>query len=462
MKAHVLIVGDELAVIQAASKYLTRTGHEVNSVLTVQEALVNLQSNEYDVVFLDLKLSRHGGSHILERLKEQHPTTTVVIMHGIASLAAAEVLGYGVYEFLMKPISNEALFVAFNRALQQRTMMLQARSSCTNETVAEFGELIGNGPAMRAVFNLILKAAPTGVAVLMIGPVGSGKKLAARAVHKISSRRGEPFFIFECGMGSGAELSRRLFGEVVTKNGNKVYIPGKIEATEAGTLYFDEISSLDKWGQKQLFNAIRLRSYFPLNSKEPRSATCRFILATSSDLKTRAEHGDIIKELYEDVAVFPIYLPSLAERAEDIPALTYRFVRLYATRFGKTIEVVDDRLMTRLIAHPWPGNVRELERCIESMVSSCDDDTLLLEHYQTAMEGSSGRFWEGKIPTTISELITVKKELRKIAVRQIERTFLINSLQKAHGNVTHAAQEVGMQRRNFQAMMREYGLKAGE
>ena len=461
MKYRALIIGDELAVIQTAAKHLIRIGHTVKSALSVAEALDHLDDGEYDVVFFDLKLARYGGSRVLEKLKSLHPTTAVVILHGMSSLAAAEVLGYGVYEFLLKPLTPEALFAAFHRAVQQRNMMLQARSSCTNETVAEFGELIGNGPAMRALFRLIMKVAPTGVTVLMIGPLGSGKKLAARAVHKISNRRGEPFLIFESGRKSGLDLSKKLFGEETRQGMRRTLTPGKIDEAESGTLYFAEVAALDSWGQTQLVNAIQTRSYLPVNGSEPRPANCRFVLATSSDLKSIAEHGGIIKELYQNVDVFPIYLPSLAERSEDIPALTYQFMRAFAKRFDKNIEMVDDRLMTRLIAYPWPGNVRQLENCIERMVAVCHDEILTLEHYQQVMEGSGLRVWDGRTPTSIEELKDIKKELRKAAIREVERSFIINSLQKACGNVTHAAQEVGMQRRNFQAMMKEYGIKSG-
>jgi len=314
---------------------------------------------------------------------------------------------------------------------------------------------------MRALFKLIQKVAPTGTVVLIIGQAGTGKKVAARAIHQSSPRLNEPFMIFESGLKEDPEISRLLFGYMKRQGHSWIYEPGKIEATGSGTLYFDEIAKLDLWGQEQLLSAIQQRVYLPIRGGIQRSAACRFILGTRRNIKVSMEQKDIIDELYTKVNVFPIYLPSLIERSEDIPALTYQFMRRYTRRYDKQIELIEDRLLTRLIAHPWSGNVRELERCVERMVSICENDNLTMDHYQQVMENGGLRLWNGKSPTSLEELKQIKKELRRVAVREVERAFVIDALQRSHGNVTRAATEVGMQRRNFQALMRQYGVKAG-
>ena len=397
----------------------------------------------------------------MERLKAAHPNTPVIVLHGLATLAASEILGHGTYESIPKPISADTLFMALSWAIQQRTMRLQAQGSSQEVGDDEFGELVGNGPAMIALFRLILKTAPTNVTVLIIGLKGTGKKRVARALHSISPRRGKPYMDSSSGVNHGIELTRILFGEVVNHFGVKDYEPGKIELAGEGTLYLDEIARLDPWGQRQMISAIKQRTYMPLNGRTEMTASCRFILGTSRNLKESVEDGSLIEEFYDQVKIYPIYLPSLAERAEDIASLTYQFLHRYARRFGKIIEYVEDPLIARLIARPWPENVRELERSVERMVAVCEGDSLTLEHYREAMGDSIHQYWDGKPPESAEELKELKKQLRKYAVTDLERVFITSALERSDGNVTRAAQEVGMQRRNFQAMMREYGIQAG-
>ncbi|MBT3232932.1 MAG: sigma-54-dependent Fis family transcriptional regulator [Calditrichaeota bacterium] len=459
-QAHILVIADELAVVQSCNRFLSRAGHEVESVLTVQEAVGKLDETEYDVILFDLKLAGNGGAELMERLKAAHPNTPVIVLHGLATLAASEILGHGTYESIPKPISSDTLFMAMSWALQQRTMRLQAKLS-TEDLGDEFGELVGNGPAMIALFRLIQKIAPTNATVLIIGHKGAGKKRVARALHRISPRRVEPYLDSSSGVNRGIELSRILFGEVESHFGVDDYEPGKIRLASRGTLYLNEISRLDHWGQHQMISAIKQRTYMPLNGRKEETATCRFILGTSRNLKESVEDGSLIEEFYDQVKLYPIYLPSLAERAEDIAALTYQFLQRFSQRFGKKIEYVEDPLIARLIARPWPGNIRELERTVERMVAVCEGNSLTLDHYREAMGDSLHQQWNGKPPETAEELKELKKQLRQFAVIDIERAFVTSALHRSGGNVTRAADRVGMKRRNFQAMMREYGIQAG-
>jgi len=460
-QAHILVIADELAVVQACNRFLSRAGHEVESVLTIQEAVGKLDETEYDVILFDLKLAGNGGAELMERLKAAHPNTPVVVLHGLATLAASEILGHGTYESIPKPITTDTLFMALGWALQQRTMRLQAQKSTQDLGDDEFGELVGNGPAMRALFRLILKIAPTNTSVLIIGHKGAGKKRVARALHRISPRRGEPYMDSSSGVNRGTELSRVLFGEVQSHFGVEDYEPGKIRIAGQGTLYLNEIARLDSWGQRQMISAIKQRTYVPLNGRTDETAACRFILGTSRNLRESVEDGSLIEEFYDQVKIYPIYLPSLAERAEDIAALTYQFLHRFSLRYGKKIEYVEDPLIARLIARPWPDNIRELERTVEQMVAVCEGDALTIEHYREAMGDSLHQHWDGKAPESAEELKELKKQLRKFAVTDIERAFVTGALHRSGGNVTRAAEGVGMKRRNFQAMMREYGIQAG-
>ncbi len=456
--AKILIAGDELAVIQTCKRLLTRVGHEVDSAITVQEAVSHLDRKDYDVLFFDLKFA---GGELLERMKEAYPATIVVIIHGLASLKAADALGYGVYEYLPKPITPEAMFNTLSWALHQRNLRLQAQQNETDKRESEFSELLGSSPAMQSLFNVIMRVAPTSDAVLLIGEPGTGKRIAAQTIHQASQRRNEPFVEIECDRYPSDETSRRIFGYYKPQYDEWIYRPGVLDKAGGGTIYIDEIATIDTTGQEQLVKAIQRRAYLPYEGDIAKIAACRFILGTTRKPRISAEEEYIIDDLYRKVEVYPVYLPSLAERAEDIPELVQAAMKRYAKRLGKPVERIEDKLLTRLIARPWRENVRELEKCIERMVSVCEDDTLTLEHYSEAMEDQLFLSWDGQVPANAEELKKLKAKLRRDAVRVVEREFLIEALRQSNGNVTHAAKTVGMQRRNFQNMMREHGVMGG-
>ena len=189
---------------------------------------------------------------------------------------------------------------------------------------------------------------------------------------------------------------------------------------------------------------------------------CRVILSSERDLKDAMLRKLLLRDMFTEMTVLPIYLPPLSKRTEDIPALSYSFLRRYAGRFDRLVKRIDERLLTRLIARNWSGNLDELSNCVERMVSVCEEETLTLEHYREVMEtGDIIIPWNEKPPATAEELKEVKKRLRQAAVQEVERAFVTNALLRTDGNVTRAAHEAGMQRRNFQAMMREHGIKAG-
>lgn len=460
-KLNILVIDDELTVVQECTRALIRSGYIVDTALTQSEAISKLNDFKYDVVLLDLKLGGVSGLELMHLLREASPSTAVIIMHGMAPMIASGILGNGVYEYLSKPFTSDDLIITLNHALQHRLMLLQAMRACEIETTTDFGELVGNGPAMRSLFRLIVKIAPKGSVVLLVGKEGTGKILAAEAIHRMSNRRGEPFVKVSTKTYDESELNEKLFSKVIASHSEKGLIPGAIRETGNGTLYIDEVTALDETGQWCLLDAIRKREYLPVNGTEPLPAACRFILGTTRDLRITMKLKPLLDELYQRISVFPIYLPSLAERTEDIPSLAYQFMRRAAARFGKTVNRIDDRLLAQLISRAWPGNVRELERYVERMVSICDEEIVSLRNYQDVMEDGSYQIWRGRPPVDSEELKRIKKSIRQLAVAEVERAFVTDALQRNGGNVTKAATDVKMQRRNFQALMRSYGIRSG-
>jgi len=455
-KACILIVDDELSLLAACTRTFTQEGYQVDTALNMTEAAEKLAVKEYDVLMLDIRLVGGGGRELLDSVHQNYPATPVVFLLGLAPLSAVETMRRGGYEYIPKPFTPTDLTAGLARALQQRSLLLDARRERQNKNILEFGELIGNGPEMRALFRLIGRIAPSGSSILVIGDEGTGKELVAKAIHRISSRRLEPFHKLE--PRNDPNLSRKMFGY---RNSAGDIIPGAIDEAGNGTLYIDEITSLDHDSLTRLDNAIRQRLYVPIDSSEPCLLSCRIIFSTGRNLNEARKQKDLPDDLFDDLMLFPIYLPSLHQRIDDIPALTYYFLKRFSRRFGRSVHRVNDQLLTRMIGRRWHENVRELALCVENMVIICDGDTLMLEHYNKVMDEEQSDEWQGRPPLDSEELKIEKKKVRASAVTKVERAFVMAALHRCRGNVTHAAQDVGMQRRNFQTLMRQHGIKAG-
>lgn len=462
-QTEILVISDELALINEMSRIFRREGQKVETSLSPAEAETRLDGHEYAVMFLDLKLADRIGAELLERVRLRYPEMVVVIILGPAPISAiSETMGRGNFEYLPKPFNDRELLECLDRALLRREVMIKAREAYKIDKLQDFDELVGTGPAMRQLSQLISQIALHGAAIFIIGEFGSGKLLAAHAIHNASSRKYEPFVEFNPRLTSGLALTQELFGYYSGHGFSVPFIPGKIDEAGRGTLYIREVTFLNRMAQERLIKAIKERQFLPVYGKKPHSLSCRIIFATSEDLKSALERGDLIEEFYHNLSAFPIYLPPLSARTEDIPNLVYLFLHRYAQRMGKAIKRVDERLITSMLSRHWPGNVRELARCVERMVATCDGDMLTMEHYQLSLDGGGGSGgWNGRVPVNSDELKTVKKKLRQSAVEEVERAFLIEALNKSYGNVSQAAANTGIQRRNFQNMMRQYGIKGG-
>jgi len=457
----ILIIDDELAVVQGCSRTLVKSGHEVHSALNSSEAITRITGSEeaYDVIFLDLKLAGDPDTELLKRLKQLAPYTAIIFIIGPASIAAAiEALRQSHSEFLAKPFTPEDITTALRCALLHRTMLLQSSQAQENSKILELEELVWIGPTMHKIAHLAATVAPTGSNILIIGADGTGKMNVAEAIHRASPRRLDPFVMFEPKRKKHPSISEQLFGYVAKEFGSSKNIPGKIEEAGKGTLYMTEITTLSANDQSRLIIAIKERRRMPLRGTDSQTLSCRIIFATEENLHDVVAQGKLIEDFYYHLEVFPIYLPSLPERIEDIPALSYQLMRRFAVRYARPIVKIDEKLMARLQVRNWQKNLRELSECIERMISVCEGDSLELDHYKQVMGEGTSSEWSGLPPTTSEELKTVKKKLRQTAVAEVERAFVSEALRRSSGNISLAARMVGMQRRNFQTLIKRYGI----
>ncbi|MCF7809638.1 sigma 54-interacting transcriptional regulator [bacterium] len=460
--AQILIIDDELAVVQGCSKIMSRAGHLVDTALTSEEALsaiINADS-VYDVIFLDLKMTGDRKVDLLARLRKYTPDSAIVFILGAATIAASvESIDSINNDFLPKPFTADDIKNVLESAMQRRSMLLKAKNARNSDDILSFNELVWSGKSMQRLSRLVSGVAPTGATLLLIGEPGTGKMRVAETIHRTSPRRLEPFVAFDARRGKSLSISGQIFGYIVKEDRINIHIPGKIEEARNGTLYISEITALTNNDQSRLFTAIKAHRNIPLRGIDSRPLSCRIIFGTESGTRISQGLSNLSSEFCHELSVFPIYIPSLAERSEDIPSLAYQLLKMFNQMKGKNVESFDEKLLSLLILRRWKNNLRELSECVERMVAVCEGNVIDTSHYQQVMGGGVSVEWSGLPPSSVEELKSVKKRLRHAAVAEVDRAFLKEALRRSGGNVTKAAEFVGMQRRNFQTMMKQYGIK---
>jgi len=458
--SRILVIDDEIVICKSCQKILQRGGHEVAWALSGKEGLARIRERDFDVVFTDLKMADVGGMEVLRTIREERPDMAVIVITGYATVAAAvETMRLGAYDFLPKPFTPDELLGALGHALARQAIQRESRNLAQEpEVPRDFCSIIGHSPRMAEVFRLVEKVAPTDSTVLLVGESGTGKELAARAVHERSRRRTGRFVAVDCGVFSKELLASELFGHVKGAfTGAVANKPGLLERAHGGTVFLDEIGNIDPEIQVKMLRFLQEREFLPVGGVGPRRVDVRLIFATNRDLKQMVDRGEFRDDLYYRLLVFPIRLPPLRERSEDIPALAYHFLKTAAARVGKNVRQFDAEALDQLVRHGWPGNVRQLENTIERLVILAEGETVTRRHLALCLH-EAGEVDVDAVPVDSQELKVLKKEARERAVADLEKRFLVEALRRNDWNVTRAAREVRMQRTNFQALMRKYGL----
>jgi DNA-binding NtrC family response regulator len=462
-KAHILIVDDELVICKSCEKIFRRAGHTTAFATSGREALKMLQDDTYDVVFTDLKMMDMGGLEVLQAVREKYPTTVVVIITGYATIASAvETMRSGAFDYLPKPFTPAELLAVLDRALEKRKLLLMSEPDYKYSASGGFEGLIGKSAAMREVYSLIQKVGPTDSTVLIVGQSGTGKDLTAKAIHNRSKRKGATFFAIDISTLSSTLLESELFGYVkgafTGATGDK---PGVFEVADHGTIFLDEIGNLPLETQSRLLRVLQEREFLPVGSTSVKKVDVRLIFATNQNLKQLVNSGKFREDLYYRLNVFPIRLPALRERREDIPELFQHFLRKYCDSIDRTVPRVQPEAMELMMNYHWPGNVRELEHAVERLTILVEGDEIEPIHISAALYKTDSAI-RSMMPKNSEELKNLKKKIRESSVQEIEKMFVEEALVRNGWNVSKAAREVDMQRSNFQVLMRKYGITKPE
>ena len=453
MSKRILIVDDEPSLRKVLQAHLTRFGFEVRTASDGLEAIELLSDDLFQAVVTDLKMPRMDGMALLNWVTENQPGLPVILITAYGTVdVAVDALKRGAFDFVTKPFDRDELRMTLEKAVASEAA---AGARLQDELQGRF-EIIGRTPAMREMYQLIEKVAPSPTTVLISGESGTGKELVARALHHQSDRRDAPFVQINCGAIPESLFEAELFGyEKGAFTGAVTRKPGRFELADGGTLFLDEVGELPRDLQVKLLRALQERQIDRVGGLGPVKVDVRLIAATNVDLMEAVQNGDFREDLYYRLNVIPIHLPPLRERTDDIPLLVENFLSKFNQRLDKAVQRVAPDAMAALFAYRWPGNIRELENLMERSVLLSEGDTIRL----TDLPGLRAA------PAPVNEAADLEhlglKEYVRVHTVKLERSRIQRVLESESGNVTRAARTLGISRKSLQTKMKEYGLRDG-
>ncbi len=425
------MVDDEASVRELLRRGLSQMGHFfVDVASNGLEAIEKIEKDLFDLVLTDLKMPEMGGIELLKAIKGTRPELTVIIMTAHGSIeTAVEAMKMGADDYITKPIDFNELLIHISKAQKQSLILKENRwLKLEVRKKFEFDKIIGKSKRMQEVFSLIEKVAASNSTVIIYGGSGTGKELVAKAIHHHSPRAEKPFVPFNCGAIPEPLVESELFGHIKGAFTGAVQTQkGLFEEAEGGTLFLDEISTIPLSAQVKLLRVLQEKEIMRVGSTERIKIDVRMIAATNDDLEASMKRGKFREDLFYRLHVFPVFLPNLKDRKEDIPLLAYHFLDLYNKETRKALKGISREAMNILMDHDWPGNVRELENVIERAVIVAEQDDLKPDDLpKTLFEESSNLVRQGaKGHKSLDE---------------IKAEYIIEILKETNGNKRTAAQ----------------------
>ena len=456
----ILIIDDEHTIRSGASLSLTEQGYTVDTRATGTDGLRCVLGQPYDVVLLDMKLPDINGMEILKTIRQRQPATDVIVMTGYATVEnAVEALKLGAYDYIAKPFGSDELILAVDKTLEKRRLANDNRSLRQQLYQRyDFNKIIGENARIKEIFEAIRKVAPTDSTVLLEGESGTGKELFAGTIHAHSRRSARQFIITDCSTFAPNLLESELFGHVKGAfTGAVQNKAGIFEAADGGTLFLDEIANLSVEIQGKLLRVMENREYKPVGGSRVKKTDVRIIAATNGDLQAMVDEGTFRQDLFYRLNVFPIYLPPLRHRKDDIPRLAYNFLKYFCRKTGKRLDGFSDEALDTMVNHDWPGNVRQLRNMVERLVIMADQPVVDYSCMSHLFEGRRHQSRDS-VPATLAELKSYKRRLLEKQYGRMEKAFLEKALDAEQKNISRASKRVGMQRSNFSALMKKHSI----
>jgi two-component system response regulator AtoC len=460
-RVRVLVVDDKENMLKLFSKIFA-DGYELTTAGDGARALSLVATEEFDVVVTDIRMPGADGFQVLKAVKARSPSTEVIMMTGYGTIAdAVQAMKLGAYDYLEKPFDPDAAALAVQRAAEHKRLKDEAANLRRQlEGTFSFHNIVGKSPRMLEVYGLLEKAAELDITVLLGGETGTGKELAARAIHYHSARKQRRFVPVNCGALPPDLVESELFGHAKGAfTGAAAAKPGLFEEADGGTIFLDEIGELPLQTQVKLNRALQEKEIRRVGDNTPVKIDVRVIGATHRDLKAEAAAGRFREDLFYRLNVFPIRLPSLRERTEDLPLLAAHFLEKHARAFRRDVTGMDPAAVRALTSYSWPGNVRELENAVERAVAVAKGPVLLVEDLPpeiSAVHSMAGTALIDPLPEL--PLRDVIDQARDRAARD----YLIALMHEFRGNVTKAAARAGMERESLHRLLKKHGVRSDD
>jgi DNA-binding NtrC family response regulator len=454
MKRRVLIVEDDEVFLRPLRRALELEGFDVLTAGSGEEALDRLKREDVDLALTDQRLPGMDGVQVVRRLKAEHPEIGVVVMTAYGTIGAAvEATRLGAEDYLVKPFEPDEILLVLRRALEFRDLRDQRRQSFRrNQERFTLTNLVAGSPKMLEILALLHEVAQIDTTVLIHGETGVGKELLARTLHFSGPRREKPFVAVNCAAIPEELFESELFGyRRGAFTGATEPRRGHFQLASGGTLLLDEIAEMPLGLQSKLLRAIEEKKITPIGAERPVDIDVRFIATTNQDLREAVERGAFRPDLFYRLAVFPLRVPPLRERVEDIPALAAHFLGESARRCKKTMRGFAPAALDALFRYPWPGNVRELENVVERAVIVAREDVIADVAPFLAPSGAD---------RAVVDLTLPFREAKARVVEEFERAYVAGVLGLHGGKLSAAARHADMDNKNLWEKMVRYGLRS--
>jgi len=445
----ILVVDDEQRQREIYRDILRDEGYETVTAPSGEAALKLVAQKRFDLVLTDLNLTGMTGIDLLTEILQADPTVAIVIITGYPSIESAiDATKRGVYQYLEKPVDRSKLLEVVNDAFERLASLKRT--------------IIGNSPAIREMVRMILKVAPTAHTVLILGESGTGKELVAREIHRHSPRHNQPFLAVNCASLTESLLESELFGhEKGAFTDAHQQKKGLFERADHSTLFLDEIGDTSLAMQAKILRALQEREIMRVGGTETIKVDVRIIAATNRNLDQLMQEGKFREDLYYRLKVIPIVCPPLRDRKEDIEELAMHFMRKAGLASGREVRGISPEALEALKAFHWPGNVRQLEWAIERAVVLGESSRVELEDLPpeillTREETSPGETRAAAVAPSSNALTPVIPET---SWEEHEKAKIMEALQRTNGNITRAAQLLGMTFRTLQYRLEKFGIR---
>jgi len=448
VQERILVVDDDEGLLRLLTMRLSAMGFDVTTCMTGEEALAVAKREVFDLALTDLRLPDLDGLSVLEELRLIHPDLPVLLLTAHGSIPnAVEAMQKGAFGYLTKPFDDKELKTTLEKALAQQRMSREIqRLKLLVKELYGLENVAARSPKMQALLEQVARVAESDATICISGETGTGKEVIARVIHCNSKRARGPFIAINCGAIPESLFESELFGHVKGAfTSAQSAKRGLFQMAEGGTLFLDEIGEMPLNLQVKLLRAIQEREVMAVGAERPTKVNVRIITSTNKDLSAAVRAGAFREDLYYRIQVFPITVPPLRERRDDIPLLAQHFLQQSARRMHKEIRGFLPAAMQKLMLYSWPGNVRELENVIEKVVVLTNQDMITPDLLPTSTESTEGQ---------VKPLTEAKEEF--------ERNYLKEVLQLTGGNISRAAQIAARYRADFYKLLKKHGLHPGD